>query len=236
MTTPAPQPILTKVETTERPPLTVAGVLAVWLQNAGGGIGAAILAVLVARALGAESDAVRSAALYAGGGTFAAFMVLRAVIDEVMDGDAYLSMLAEMRALEGERDEALADARAQRRRVRELEHELAVTGMQPRRSNFVAASAAPQDPVGRDARTMVEVYFEAGDPAARSASREAMAARGWSRKRYEAAYDELVAAGVIVPRGRRPQWVPDAETAFALLAQRTATRLDADGAGAGHGG
>lgn len=222
-----PQPIVSTIEAPpERPPQTIGGVLAVWLQNLGGGIGAAVGAALAARLLGADGSTIANAALYVGGGIFALLMFVRAVIDEAMDGDAYLSMNAENAALAYERDDALADVVALSIRVRELESEIAVRDLS-QQGRFVTASAAPADPVGRDARDMVGVYFSSPEESARSASREVMAGRGWPRKRYEDAYAELVAARVIVPKGKQPRWVGSEEEALNLLAVRSQNRLRA---------
>lgn len=220
----APQTVINQdIAPVERPALTVESVLAQWMQNAGGGLGAAILAALAAYWLGVPARHVGLTALTAGGAAFGLLMAIRAVVDEMLDWRAWEDAMLDNQAMALELEEAGLIIAARDGQIRDLERECERLRLQvgnARGRNFTPAEPDVSDPVGRDARALISVYYAHPDPARRSASRRAMESRGWSQDRYRDAMAVLRTAGVVTIRGTQPQWPATEAEALELLRKR----------------
>jgi hypothetical protein len=207
----------------ERQRLSLADVLAQWAQNLGGGVGLAIVVGVAVNWRGAPAEESVTVALRVGLIVFGVLMAIRAVVDELLDGQAYMEVLADNGDLQQELAEAHEALRLEKSKRRDAEHEaerLRIVGSAKAQKNFTAATPEVSDPIGQDARTLVEVYYAHPDPAKRSASRRAMEGRGWSQDRYRDAMAVLRTTGVVRIKGTQPQWVATEEQALELLRKR----------------
>ena len=208
----------------ERQRLSLADVLAQWAQNLGGGVGLAIVVAVAVNWRGATAQESVTVALRVGLIVFGVLMAIRAVVDEVLDGQVYLEVLADNGDLQrelAEVEEALKLEKAKRRDAeREAERLRVQSAAKVAGPKFTPMNPEPSDPVGKDARTLIEVYYAHPDPAKRSASRRNMEGRGWSQDRYRDAMAVLRTAGVVRINGTQPQWVATEEEALELLRVR----------------
>lgn len=201
-------------------PLTVGAVLAVWLQNAGGGIGAMVAVGVVAWLLGVDAGTGLRWATAAGGLLFAGLMVLRSAIDEIVDWSDWRAMLADIEALEEQNDQLEQRCAALQRDLHAAEtygaYRAARPGVVVQDRNGDPMPAAAPTPVRNDAKRLIQLHFEHDEWPAKDRTCQNI---GWTTTRWEAARDELQRHGVITTRGR--QTIVLAETlaeALAMLA------------------
>ncbi len=195
--------------------LTVQGVQAGWLQNAGAGIGmvAAVIALRLlwhAIAVGVgltpnvfPADWAVTLAVAAGLALllFGVLMVLRSSLDEIVEAGEWAALLADMEQLEQTNATLNETIDALRHQLADTKAELSQQLSQRSSHAFVAAAAAAD--AGRqlpDARTLVERIYRG-----QNWNRETMQAAGWTQAKWSAAKETLLAAGVIHYAGRNPQ-------------------------------
>lgn len=208
----------------ETPPLTVGGVMAVWLQNLGGGLGAAVLASVLAWQLGADGWAVARWAAIAGAVIFGGLMILRSAIDEIVDVADYHKMIADMEGLETQLDkqaEEHADEIVELQNLlRSVQHDLNVARSEnwartagPRSHPAVDLADAPvqPDPARDDAQKLLERAYSK-----RNWGKDAMRTEcGMTSTRREAAIDLLVRRG-IATRGNKQTYLNPTNLSDAL--------------------
>ena len=211
-----------RAEQQSRPRATPREVLAVWMGNAGAGLGAAMLVGVGCSVFGvALWPTGASAAGAVGGVVFGVAMLWRGIEDEAT---ARLSN-RRVRKLVGQIT-AEAAAQVQRRdrqlsaafdAIETLEGELdritrqrdaALSDARTARqgaSNYVApVKVNPQELT--DAEAMVRHRFDTGQPLSLGVAKEQ---RKWTQPRWQAALDLLVAAGVVYVQGTRQRYVHD---------------------------
>lgn len=223
-------------------PITNAEVAAVWRQNLGAGVGAAVLLACgwyTAHGFMHRMDwwaqpwpdpaAVALGTALVGGAVFGALMVVRFALDEVMDGMDFLDLDRALDATAAERDElANKNARlAEDFRILQSEYRLAVSKIgQTAAGRQVYVSPAAQDTVTNDADVDPAVKRDAVTLIDRALTgkawgRDAMKdTAGWGQTRWEKARDLLVIAKVVTYQGKTPVLVTDDKA-------RALTMLDA---------
>lgn len=206
------------------PPLTAAGVLAVWLQNFGGGLGAAVLAGVLAWQFGADGWSVARWAAIAGAVVFGGLMLLRSAIDEIVDANDYRVMLADIEALQAqlEDDQAAHDEEVQRLtgRIRILQNDLNVArsenwqrhaGPNSRPAVDLADAPVAPDPARDDAQMLLQRAYSN-----QNWGKDAMRTEcNMTSTRREVAIDLLVRRGIAV-RGNKQTYLNFRDEADAL--------------------
>lgn len=201
-------------------PLTAGAVLAVWLQNFGGGLGAAVAVGVVAWLLGVDAGTGLRWAAAAGGLLFAGLMVLRSAIDEIVDWSDWRAMIADLEALE-EQNELLEQQNASLRRdLAAAEtygaYRAARPGVVVQDRNGEAMPAPAPTPIRNDAKTLLQLHFDSGEWPAKDRTCHRL---GWTTSRWQEARDELERHGVIATRGRQTIMLAESlATALAMLA------------------
>lgn len=204
--------------------MTVGGVVAVWLQNFGGGVGAAVIVGVVAVALHVEwLPALRWGAIV-GAVVFGALMLLRSAVDEVVDWLDYQRMLADMEAMEAQIDGLLQRNAALERDLRS--EQILSASMANRRAGEVRHDrngepmpAPAPDPVRNDARELVRLHFATGQWPAKDRTCQRL---GWETSRWAAARDELQRHGIVTTQNRQTIMLASSEAqALAMLAGDT---------------
>lgn len=189
--------------TWRKPPLTAGAVLAVWLQNAGGGIGGAVAVGVVAWQVGADAATGLRWAAAVGGLLFAALMVLRSAIDEIVDWSDYRAMLADMDALEEANGNLEKRCAALQRDLHAAEtyapYQAARPGAVRTDRNGEPMPAAAPAPEVADAKTLIQRHFDDGKWPAKDRMNSLL---GWSSTRWFAARDVLAAHQIIASQGR----------------------------------
>jgi hypothetical protein len=201
-------------------PLTVGAVLAVWLQNAGGGIGALVAVGVVAWLLGADAGTGLRWAVAAGGLLFAGLMVLRSAIDEIVDWSDWRAILADLEALEEQNDLLEQQVARLRRDLASAEtygaYRAARPGVVVQDRNGDPMPAPAPTPIRNDAKRLIQLHFEQNEWPAKDRTCRNI---GWTTTRWEEARDELERHGVIVTRGRQTIVLAETlATALAMLA------------------
>ena len=204
-----------------KPALTAGNVLAVWLQNFGGGIGAATLTALVCWALATDAMTGLRWSLTVGGIVFGALMILRSAIDEIVDWRDYRAMLADIEALE-EQNELLEQRCAALQRDLRSEQILSasIAGRTPGRPvqdrNGEPMPVPAPDPVRNDARELIRLHFSGGKWPAKDRTCQHL---GWETSRWAAARDELQRHGIVNTQGKQTFMLATSEAhALAMLA------------------
>jgi len=185
-------------------PLTVGAVLAVWLQNAGGGIGALVAVGVVAWLLGVDAGTGLRWAAAAGGLLFAGLMVLRSAIDEIVDWSDWRAMLADLEALE-ERNDLLEQQNASLRRdLAAAEtygaYRAARPGAVVQDRNGDPMPAPAPTPIRNDAKTLITLHFDSGEWPSKNRTCPRL---GWTTSRWQDARDELERHGIIATRNNQ---------------------------------
>ena len=201
--------------------MTVGGVVAVWLQNFGGGVGAAVIVGVVAVALHVDwLPALRWGAIV-GAVVFGALMLLRSAVDEIVDWTDWQRMMADMEAMEAQIDGLLQRNAALERDLRS--EQILSASMAGRRAGEVRhdrngepmPSPAP-DPVRNDARELVRLHFANGQWPAKDRTCQRL---GWETSRWAAARDELQRHGIVTTQNRQTIMLASSEAqALAMLA------------------
>lgn len=184
-------------------PLTAGAVLAVWLQNFGGGIGAMVAVGVVAWLLGADAGTGLRWAAAAGGLLFAGLMVLRSAIDEIVDWSDWRAMIADLEALEEQNDLLEQRCAALQRDLTAAEtygaYRAARPGVVVQDRNGEPMPVRPPAPEMNDAKTLIQRHFDDGKWPAKDRMNALL---GWSSTRWFAARDVLLAHGVVASQGR----------------------------------
>lgn len=195
--------LIDNANTWRKPPMTVGNVLAVWLQNAGGGIGGAVAVGVVAWQVGADAATGLRWAATIGGLLFAGLMVLRSAIDEIVDWSDYKAMIADMEALEEQNDVLEQRCAALQRDLHNAEtygaYRAARPGVVVQDRNGEPMPVRPPAPELNDARTLIQRHFSDGRWPAKDRMNELL---GWSSTRWFAARDVLLAHGIVASQGR----------------------------------
>jgi hypothetical protein len=195
---------------TAKPALTAGNVLAVWLQNFGGGIGAATITALACWGFAVDAMTTLRWSLTVGGVIFGVLMILRSAIDEIVDGVDYRTMIADMEALE----QQIADERAEHEeeqdklllRIRTLQNDLNLerrstwdrhAGPHSRPAVQIADAPVASDPTSEDACKLLERAY-AGQPWGKDNMRRYC---DMNSTQWAAARDLLITRG-IVARGK----------------------------------
>ena len=212
------------IESTRNPQMTAGGVLAVWLQNFGGGLGAAVLAGVLAWQVGADGWGVVRWAGIAGAVVFGALMILRSAIDEVVDALDYRAMIADMEALEAQltkQAEAHEEERSKLQAlIRTLQNDLNVArsetwarhaGPNSRPAVDLADAPLAPDPAQNDARKILERAYN-GQNWGRDAMRQ-YSGMGFSQ--WQAARDLLERRGILA-RGNKQSYLSPASLSDAM--------------------
>lgn len=201
-------------------PLTVAAVLAVWLQNFGGGLGAATLAGVLCWQLGLEAGAAARWALLAGALVFGGLMVLRSAIDEMVDWNDWRLMLADLEDKDDQIDTLEQRVAALQRDLRsEQILSASIAGRTPGRPvhdrNGDPMPAPAPDPVRNDARELIRLHFSGGKWPAKDRTCQNL---GWETSRWAAARDELQRHGIVTTQGKQTIMLATSEAhALAML-------------------
>ncbi len=228
--------LIDRLDTTWRkPPMTAHNVLAVWLQNLGGGLGASVLAGVLAWQLGADGWGVARWAALAGSVVFGGLMLLRSAIDEIVDANDYRVMLADIEALQAQiederaaHDEEMAKAETAHdeeierlnSRIRILTNDLNVARSEnwartagPRSHFAVDLADAPvaADPARDDAQKLLERAYSGKNWGKDSMRTEC----DMTSTRHEAAMKLLVRRGIAV-RGNKKTYLNFADESDAL--------------------
>lgn len=203
------------------PPLTVNSVLAVWLQNLGGGIGAAVLVGVLAWQFGADWMAILRWSALAGAVVFGGLMLLRSAIDEIVDANDYRTMLADLEALQAENDQLEQRCAALERDLRSeqiLSASIAgrKAGAPVHDRNGEPMPAPAPDPIRNDARVLIRLHFESGVWPAKDRTCDRL---GWETSRWTAARDELQRHGIVTTQNRQTIMLAQSQAeALAMLA------------------
>lgn len=205
-------------------PMTSANVFAMWLQNFGGGLGAATLAGVLAWQLGADGWGVTRWAALAGSVVFGGLMLLRSAIDEIVDWADYRAMLRDIDGLqaqiEDERGEHDEEIERLTTRIRILQNDLNVSrsenwqrhaGPNSRPAVDLADAPVAPDPARDDARKLLERAYSN-----RNWGKDAMRTEcSMTSTRRDAAIDLLVRRG-IAARGNKQTYLNPANLSDAL--------------------
>lgn len=188
----------------QEPPLTVGGVLAVWLQNFGGGLGAATLAGVVCWQANLEAGAALRWALLAGAVVFGGLMVLRSAIDEIVDVADYRRLIGDLEAAE-EQVELLEQQNASLRRdLNAAEtygaYRAARPGVVVQDRNGEPMPAPAPTPIRNDAKQLITLHFEQGEWPSKNRTCPRL---GWTTSRWQEARDELERHGIIATRNNQ---------------------------------
>jgi hypothetical protein len=211
-----------RAEQQQRPRATPREVLAVWMGNAGAGVGAALLTGVGCSVAGVVlwPTGVQVAGAV-GGVVFGAAMVWRALTDEATAQLSNRRVRRLVSQIEAEKAAQVAKLTRQLGAafdaIETLEGELdritrqrdaALSDARTARqgaSNYVApVKVNPQELT--DAEAMIRHRFDAGQPLSLSVAKEQ---RKWTQPRWQAALDLLVAAGVVYVQGTRQRYVHD---------------------------
>jgi len=201
--------------------MTVGSVVAVWLQNFGGGVGAAVIVGVVAVALHVDwLPALRWGAIV-GAVVFGALMLLRSAVDEIVDWTDWQRMMADMKSMEAQIDSLLQRNAALERDLRsEQTLSASMASRKPGevrhdRNGEPMPSPAP-DPVRNDARVLVRLHFATGQWPAKDRTCQRL---GWETSRWAAARDELQRHGIVTTQNRQTIMLASSEAqALAMLA------------------
>jgi hypothetical protein len=207
-----------------KPQLTVSGVMAVWLQNFGGGVGGAVIVGVIAWQFGADWASALRWSVIVGGLLFGALMIMRSAIDEIVDAMDYRAMIADMDALEAqiveERGAHEEELEAAQNLLRAVQHDLNVARSEnwartagPRAHPAVDLADAPvqPDPARDDAQKLLERAYSN-----RNWGKDAMRTEcNMTSTRREAAIDLLVRRG-IATRGNKQTYLNPANLSDAL--------------------
>lgn len=211
-----------RAEQQQRPRATPREVLAVWMGNAGAGVGAALLTGVGCSVAGVVlwPTGVQVAGAV-GGVVFGAAMVWRALTDEATAQLSNRRVRRLVNQIEAEKAAQVAKLTRQLGAafdaIETLEGELdritrqrdaALSDARTARqgaSNYVApVKVDPQELT--DAEAMIRHRFDAGQPLSLGVAKEQ---RKWTQPRWQAALDLLVAAGVVYVQGTRQRYVHD---------------------------
>ncbi len=217
--------LIERLDTTWRkPPMTAHNVLAVWLQNLGGGLGASVLAGVLAWQLGADGWGVTRWAALAGSVVFGGLMLLRSAIDEIVDANDFRTMLADIEGLQAqiEEERAAHDEEIDRltTRIRILTNDLNVARSEnwartagPRSRPAVDLADAPvqPDPARDDAQRILERGY-GGHNYGRDAMRQYC---GMTFTQWQAARDLLERRGILA-RGNKQSYLSPASLSDAM--------------------
>jgi hypothetical protein len=182
-----------------KPTLTTGSVFAVWLQNFGGGLGAAVLAGVLAWQVGADGWAVARWAALAGALVFGALMVLRSAVDEIIDIADYRRLIGDLEATRTANADLRDTVAALQRDLIAANAYLTVTDHSGTRQvlrNTPSATAAPEV---RDAQELIRRHFSDGKWPAKDRMNRLL---GWPSPRWFAARDVLAAHGIVAKEGR----------------------------------
>lgn len=206
------------IEPETRPALTAAAVVAVWLQNAGGGAGAAVIVAVLAWQAGADAWSIARWSLIVGGVLFGALMILRSAIDEIVDWSDWRQMMADMERIEDANELLEQRCAALQRDLHAAEtygaYRAARPGVVIQDRNGEPMPAPAPTAIRNDAKTLIQLHFEHDEWPAKDRTCSHL---GWTTTRWQEARDELQRYGIITTRGR--QTIVLAET----LAQALAT-------------
>jgi hypothetical protein len=187
-----------------KPPLTAGGVLAVWLQNAGGGLGGAVLVGVLAWQVGADGAAAARWAAIAGALIFGVLMVLRSAIDEIVDWSDYRAMLADIEALEDQNELLEQRNAALQRDLHAAEtygaYRAARPGVVVQDRNGEPMPASAPTPIRNDAKTLITLHFDQDEWPSKNRTCPRL---GWTTSRWQEARDELERHGVIATRNNQ---------------------------------
>lgn len=217
--------LIERIDTTWRkPPMTADNVLAVWLQNFGGGLGASVLAGVLAWQFGADGWSVARWAAIAGAVVFGGLMLLRSAIDEIVDANDYRVMLADIEALQAQidDDQAAHDEEIERLtgRIRILQNDLNVArsenwqrhaGPNSRPAVDLADAPVAPDPARDDAQKILERGY-GGHNYGRDAMRQYC---GMTFTQWQAARDLLERRGILA-RGNKQSYLSPASLSDAI--------------------
>lgn len=209
-----------------KPALTAGNVLAVWLQNFGGGIGAATITALACWGFAADALTALRWSLTIGGLVFGALMILRSAIDEIVDAADYRTMIADMEDLEEQNDLLEQRCAALQRDLHAAEtfgaYRAARPGVIVQDRNGDPMPAPAPTPIRNDAKTLIQLHFEAGVWPAKDASCQKL---GWTTTRWAEARDELQRHRIVATQGKRTVvLVASLAEALAVLAGDTSSR------------
>lgn len=203
-----PMPVPDDYERTDSRALRVDEVQAQWLQNAGAGVGAAAAVALLAWGISIDLAEYWRWPLIVGGCVFGIGQVVRAFVDEFRAERRWrrrenehrieMSVLVDLcDRLEAERDALRDDFDALRRRNADLERQNASLHYEARKANAPPRRILMEDLVTseekRDAHHIVSLWARTG----KRPGRRDIVPNDMTRDRWDAAYAQLVAAGLI---------------------------------------
>ena len=208
-----------RAEQQARPRATPREVLAVWMGNAGAGVGAALLVGVGCSVFGVQLwPTAASAAGAVGGVVFGAAMVWRALTDEataqlsnrrvrrlVADIESAAKRRVELKDRQlGAAFDTIEQLERQLDRV-ERQRDAALMGERQARQeikqpNYVAASDI-KSPELENAEYMITYWFETGSPLS---CKRAQAEHKWTQDEWQAAYNLLKYAGVVYTNKTQP--------------------------------
>lgn len=211
-----------RAEQQQRPRATPREVLAVWMGNAGAGVGAALLTSVGCWVFGVQMWPTGAQVAGAVGGVvFGAAMVWRALIDEAtatlnnrrvrrLVGDIQRAAAEHVRRKDAQLGAAYDVIEELERTVGQLEHRLNLAHVDlgnARRSaqpnNWVRpVEVSAQDE--QDARAMIHHRHSMG---AHLSRRQAVQNKGWTQERHKAALRLLEAAGVVRGDSTQPVYL-----------------------------
>lgn len=207
MPTPTTRRPSSEPASTESRVLTLEQVFAQWVQNFGGGVGAAIVVVVVMWTIGMPHIQQAQWALVVGATVFGASTLWRAYLDEIRSSRSvaqwrrqWLEIIAsldeDVAFLEAEHTALTQKYEALRAAHSRLESEHAFLNYTARKAQANRNTILVEDLVSRglkeDTRTLVSYWAGTG----KSPSRAEIMATGMSRSRWEAANQQLKNAGL----------------------------------------
>ena len=211
-----------RAEQQARPRPTPRDVLAVWMGNAGAGLGAGLVVGVGASVFGVPLwPQGAQAAGVAAGVVFGAAMVWRALTDEATAQLSNRKVRRTVEQIQRECDqrvkrlttqlgaafdaiEALEGELDRMTRQRDAALSDARTARQATPNYVAPVRIEPQELT--DAETMIRHRFDTGQPLSLGVAKDS---RKWTQPRWQAALDLLVAAGVVYVQGTRQRYVHD---------------------------